>query len=179
MKVKMNKGKWLKKPRLFVIKEDSLILETEPFTSIHKENNAAEIVYEIPKDFVLKIKTDYFYQNIFDECGFAIYEDSKRKIIVSTKYRDNEITSLQSIVYQDGVGDRCVRDIASNIHTLYYRLWHRGNMLRIQYSFNGQRYRDFRELPIKDEEKYLIGLYACSPINSIFDCTFSELTVEE
>ena len=178
MNMKMNKGKWLKKSRLFVIKEDSLILETEPFTTIHKDNSAAEIIYEIPKNFILTIRTDYFYQNIFDECGLTIYEESKRKLVVSTKYRDNEMTSLQSIVYQDEVGDRSIRDIASNIHTLYYRLWHRGKMLRIQYSFNGHRYRDFRELPIKDAEKYVIGLYACSPINSTFDCTFSELTVE-
>lgn len=178
---KFTKGIWQRKPKLFILKDNSLILETEPFTSINEDDDnhkAAEIVYEIKKDFVFIIRNDYYFKNTFDECGLTIYENNKRKAIIGTKYYDNEITRVQAIVYHDGYGDRSVREITSNITSLYYRLWHRGDTVRIQYSFNGNRYRDFREFAIERCDNYLIGLYACSPINSEFDCTFSEIRVE-
>ena len=177
----MKEGKWLKKPKLYIQKENSIIFETEPFTSIHEidKKKAPEIVFTLKKNFVFKVKCDFYFQNIFDACGITIYAGDKRKAIVGTKCQDIEANSLQAIVYHDEYGDRSKRDIASNIHTMYYRLWHRGNTIRVQYSFNGKRYRDFREFVIEDKDEYMVGLYACSPVNSIFDCTFSELVVEE
>ncbi len=179
--VNFKKGKWIKKPKLFIQSDNSLIFETEPFTDIHDKGDrpCAEIRYELSNNFMFSIKTDYHYHNVFDQCGLVLYRNDERIAIIGTQYYDSEITRIQAITYHDNLGDRSIRDIASNIHSLYYRLWHRDSIIRIQYSFNGKRYRDFREFPIKDDDKYMIGLYSCSPINSIFDCTFSEFVMEE
>ena len=71
-------------------------------------------------------------------------------------------------------------DIGGAIRRMHYRIWYRGGAVRVQYSFGGKRWSDFREFQLTHPERKLkIGLYACSPGNSYFDCTFSGMTLEE
>ena len=160
---------WVCQPKLYILSSDKLLIETEPFTELKPQGNSAEAVEMsiMPKgSFCFSARVDFNYHNSFDQCGFILYDDEKMK--------------LRCIVYHGGAGDISVRDVGSAITRMFYRIWYRGGAVRIQYSFSGKRWSDFREFRLNHPERKLkIGIYACSPGNSFFDCTFSGMTLEE
>ena len=170
---------WKHKPKLFVLTDERVVLETEPFSSLHGSGNkdAIELIYPPQDSFMLHAKCEFVFNNTFDQCGLVIYEGKKRKAIVGVEAYDEEISKLQCVVYHDEVGDSSTRDIGQKISCIHYRVWARGGAIRVQYSFTGRRYSDLRSFRIGKNVE--IGLFACSPTNSIFDCTFSELECEE
>lgn len=174
---------WVQQPKLYIATEEKIILETEPFTDLHPSKPGAEAIQlslEAKGSFCFSIRSDFEYQNPFDQCGIVIYKGKKKRVVFGTEYRDTERTSLQCTVYHDEMGDRSGRDIGSAINRMYYRIWYRGGELRIQYSFAGRRYGDMRKFWLApDKDKLSIGIYACSPSNSTFDCTFREMILEE
>ena len=175
---------WICKPKLFVQSADKVVLETEPFTDLKPAGRSAEAV-ELSLDthgsFCFVIRSDFEFSGLFDQCGIIIYVGNERKAVCGTEYRDLETSSLNCIVYHDEKGDISKREIGSRISTMFYRVWYRGGAVRIQYSFTGSRYSDLRVFWIDPEEKNTVslGIYACSPGNSWFDCTFSGMTLDE
>ncbi|MBR2067604.1 MAG: DUF1349 domain-containing protein [Solobacterium sp.] len=172
----------MNQPKLFILNKDSLVVETEPFTDLRPMGNGAEAVEMrmLPKgNFSFSLRIQYDFKNTFDQCGITLYEGKKRKAIIGIEYYDEEITKISTIVYHGGVGDKSIRDISSGIKYLYYRVWYRGGLCRIQYSFNGDRYLDLREFALRGEGEIHPGIYACSPANSSFDCIFSKVKLED
>ena len=149
-KLNLKELKWVHQPDRFVVREDKIIIETEPHTSLNLLGGSAEGVEMelVPTgNFHFSIRCDFQYKNTLDQCGIVLY-------------------------------DRSEREIGSGIQWLYYRIWLRGGIVRVQYSFNGKRYSDLREFVIGNDEVKL-GIYACSPRNSSFDCIFSEAILDE
>lgn len=174
---------WVCQPKLYILSSDKLLIETEPFTELKPQGNSAEAVEMsiMPKgSFCFSARVDFNYHNSFDQCGFILYEGENRKMVIGTEYHNDEKMKLRCIVYHGGTGDISVRDVGSAITRMFYRIWYRGGAVRIQYSFSGKRWSDFREFRLNHPERKLkIGIYACSPGNSFFDCTFSGMTLEE
>ncbi len=174
---------WICQPKLYILSSDKLLIETEPFTDLHPHGNSAEAIELslVPKgSFCFSARVDFEYHEQFDQCGLILYENGKRKLVLGTELRDEEMLKLISIVYHGGRGDLAIRDIGSAVKRMYYRIWYRGSAVRVQYSFSGKRWSDFREFLLREDTEGLkIGIYACSPGNSYFDCTFSAMTLEE
>ena len=175
---------WICKPQLYLQNTDKIVLETEPFTDLKpagKSAEAIELSLEPNGSFCFSMKSEFSFRGPFDQCGMIIYEGDKRKAVCGTECRSAERMTLNSIVYHDEKGDISKREIGSAISCMYYRVWYRGGAVRIQYSFTGIRYSDLREFWIDPENKKTIslGIYACSPGDSWFDCTFSGMTLEE
>jgi regulation of enolase protein 1 (concanavalin A-like superfamily) len=175
---------WICRPQLYLLSSDKVVLETEPFTDLKpagKSAEAIELSLAVKGSFCFTMRSDFRYRSQFDQCGMILYEGGKRRAVCGTESRDDAMTSLKCIVYHDAVGDSSKRDIGSNISTMYYRVWYRGGAVRIQYSFTGIRYSDLREFWIDPEKEKTIsiGIYACSPGDSWFDCTFSGMMLDE
>ena len=175
---------WICKPQLYLQNSDKVVLETEPFTDLKPAGRSAEAIelsLETNGSFCFTMRCDFQFRNAFDQCGMIVYEGERRKAICGTECRDAFTTCLKCIVYHDEKGDISKRDIGSLISVMYYRVWYRGGAVRIQYSFTGSRYSDLREFWIdpESEKTISIGIYACSPANSWFDCTFSGMTLDE
>lgn len=182
--VNLEEMTWLCKPRLYLLDKDRIVIETEPFTDLRPAGMSAEAVeLKLPArgSFCFRVKTQFVYRNVFDQCGLILYEGDRRKAIIFTQRRDDETTRLQCIVFHQERGDISVRDIGSAIDTMLYRIWYRSGAVRIQYSFNTEKFSDLREfwLDLEDDKEPGIGIFACSPANSSFDCTFSEMVLEE
>lgn len=175
--------KWVHKPEMYIVKENKIILETEPHTDLIRGGSSAEAIElaVVPKgSFCFTAKVEYKYSAMFDQCGLTVYRGDERYAVVSTQYRDKEIQRLQTTVFHDGVGDRSMRDIGSLIRQMYYRIWYRSGACTLQYSFNGKVYTDLRKFIIPYEDNLIkIGIFACSPGDSYFDCTFSNMILEE
>lgn len=174
---------WICRPELYILSSDKLLIETEPFTELKPMGGSAEAVEMsiMPTgSFHFTGRVDFEYHHTADQCGLILYEGDQRKMVIGTEYHSYEIMKLRCIVYHGGIGDHSSRDIGGAIRRMHYRIWYRGGAVRVQYSFSGKRWSDFREFQLTHPERKLkIGLYACSPGNSYFDCTFSGMTLEE
>ena len=174
---------WVCQPELFILSSDRLVIETEPHTNLRPDGRSAEAVELsiMPKgSFCFSARIDFEYRGVFDQCGLILYEGDRRKMILGTEYMDRELTRLSSIVFHGGRGDHACRDIGSAVNRIWFRIWYRSGAVRVQYSFSSGRWSDFRMFQLKTaQEKLRIGIYACSPGDSWFDCTFSAMTLEE
>ncbi|MCR4950034.1 MAG: DUF1349 domain-containing protein [Solobacterium sp.] len=174
--------KWICRPQRYAEIGGKLILETEPFTDLRpagKSAEAIELSFSPEGSFCFTMRVDFDYQGVFDQCGMILYNGKERKALLGTECMDEELTRLQCTVFHGGKGDRSLRDIGSKIRTMYYRTWYRGGAVRMQYSFSGKRYSDFREFRIDPKETVSLGIFACSPGDSYFDCTFSGMSLQE
>ena len=172
---------WVHKPERYIISKEKVILETEPFTSLIKGKKGAEAIELSLKSldsFCFTVRVDFEFQGQFDQCGIVLYSGKKRLAICDVKHHNDEVEELECVVFHGKYGDKSSRDIGSAIHWLYYRVWYRAGIVRIQYSFNGKVYSDVRQFINEDtKEPIRIGVYACSPNDSSFDCTFSNMNL--
>lgn len=177
-KIDMTRLEWVHKPALSVVTPDRLIVETEPFSDLRKYGTCTEAVMPVKgKTFCLSVRCDFNYRNALDQCGLVLYEENQRKAVVGMEYHDGELSELASNVYHSDGYDRCHRDLASGIRWMYYRIWVREDVVLMEYSFNGKRYSGMRRFRVNRDHVFHIGIFACSPLDSTFDCIFSEMTV--
>ena len=174
---------WLCRPNLFILNSDRVVIETEPFTDIVPAGGSAEAIElsAAPKgSFCFEVRVDFVFHGLFDQCGISLYQGDSRRALCGTVFHNGETMRLQTIVYHEDGGDLAGLDIGSGIRWMYYRLWYRSGEVRFQYSYHGGRWTDFRKFRVDLEGEALrIGIYACSPGNSWFDCTFSKMTLDE
>ena len=157
--------KWLSRPERYILQEHKVILETEPFTNLGKKKEGSRAV-------------EFDYQKPFDQCGILLYQKDKKIAVCGAKLHNDAVDELECVVFHKGRGDRSCRSIGTAIRSLYYRVWYRSGHVRIQYSFNGNVYSDVREFWLPDSVKKLkAGIYACSPGDSSFNCTFSHMDI--
>ena len=78
-----------------------------------------------------------------------------------------------------GFSDWAGMPISSGIHTLTLRLHRWQNEFRVEFSFNGQKFKWLREFALPLTEGVAqVGFYACSPKNSTFDAEFFDMMIE-
>lgn len=175
--------KWIKKPQRYLLTNEKVILETEPNTALSKKRPGAEAIelsLEPDGSFCFSVRVDFAFKGRFDQCGILLYQGEKRIAFCCTMHNNTAVDELECVVFHDRFGDRSSRDIGTAIQWMYYRVWYRSGNVTIQYSFNGKVYSDLRQFWIHDTgENISIGIYACSPSDSSFDCTFSEMILQE
>ena len=174
---------WICEPKLYITGSDRIVIETEPYTDILPAGNSAEAI-ELniaPKgSFCFEVRVDFEFHGLLDQCGISLYQGKERKAQCGTVCHNREAMRLQTVIYHDDGGDLAGLSISSGIRWMYYRVWYRSGTVRFQYSYNGDRYTEFRNFRVEEGgEPLRIGIYACSPGNSWFDCTFSKMTLEE
>ena len=174
---------WIHKPERYIVSEDKVILETEPFTSLVNENQGAEAIelsLQPAESFSFTVRVDFDFKGQFDQCGIVLYNGKKRLASCCVKHHNDEVEEMECIVFHGKYGDKSSRDIGTAIHWMYYRVWYRSGIVRIQYSFNGKVYSDVRQFINEDTKNPIrIGIYACSPNESSFDCAFSQMSLTD
>lgn len=183
MKIDPRQLEWIHKPQLYFSLADKIVMETEPNTNItaaEPHARAAEFSLVAEGSFCFTMRVDFAFREQFDQCGIVIYRGDDRQAVCSAARRSEDESWLQAIVYHTSGGDRSAREIHSGIRWMYFRIWHRSGMIHMQYSFNGNVFRDMREFKTENDGRPVrLGIYACSPGNSCFDCTFSQMTLEQ
>lgn len=173
--------KWIHKPQRYIVSDDKIILETEPFTDFTGKKRGAEAIqiqlFEM-RTFCFTIRVDFSFSNPFDQCGIVIYEGEKRKMICDVKHHNETVDEIECIVFHEGYGDKSLREIGTAIEKMYFRIIYRGGNILVQYSFQGKIFTDLRLFHVHTDHPLLkLGIYACSPRNSSFNCTFSNMTL--
>ena len=98
----LDSGEWLNKPSSFQIKDDSVIVDTDPETDFwqrsyygFRNDNAPALLFDSEANFTITVKVGFNYQKQFDQCGLIIYLDSENWFKASIEYENNQFSRLE------------------------------------------------------------------------------------
>ena len=179
---------WTRLPKSCNIGEDTIEIITAPHTDLwqrtyyHFRNDNAPVlqVKTREKFFSFVVKTQFESKHRFDQCGVVLYLDSDNWLKASIEYENEEFQHLGSVVTNHGYSDWATTAIPADIKSMWYRLSRREDDFCIECSQDGVSFSQMRVCHLweaKDEIRF--GIYACSPEDSSFKATFTDLAVTE
>ncbi len=179
---------WTREPKECHIDEDKIEVVTAPHTDLwqrtyyHFRNDNAPVLQMTTDEefFSFTVKTEFDSKHRFDQCGVVMYLDSENWLKGSIEYENDEFQHLGSVVTNHGYSDWATTEIDASIKSMWYRLSRREDDFCIECSEDGIRYKQLRVCHVWEAKgKVSFGIYACSPEDSSFKATFTnmELTV--
>lgn len=183
-----NKLFWVNEPKNSIVEENKIVIDTEPGTDYwqrtyygFQNDNAPALLLETEeKYFSFLVKTEFNSKHRFDQCGVIIYQNSDNWIKASIEYENEEFQRLGSVVTNLGYSDWATTDIPADQQFMYYRLSRRESDFCIENSYDGINYKQMRIAHLfAGGEQIQIGVYACSPENSSFRASFTDIKFVE
>jgi len=202
MNIDLSTAKWLNQPQLFEINEQFIKITTEPNTDFwqctyygFRNDNAPALFIESKNNFSFTVQTLFDYQTKFDQCGLILYIDNENWFKASIEFETEQFSRLGSVVTNYGYSDWATTDI-STVNKMWYRLSRRGADLLLESSANGLDFKQMRifhlhslgetsvkmgklDPPKPPEQSVNFGLYACSPMKSSFEATFTNFQLDD
>ena len=187
MKLDLNRFDWIREPKYFTYDSDNLTIITNPGTDMwqntyyHFVNKNAPIFKTITEQqfFSFTVKTDFFSEHRFDQCGVVVYIDDENWIKGSIEYEDEQSQHLGSVVTNNAFSDWATTSIDSAVKSMWYRVSRREDDFKLECSTDGENFEQMRICHLVHTPKAIqFGVYACSPEKSSFKSVFSnfELT---
>ena len=188
MKMNTANMKWTRAPKRYKITDDSIEIITEPHTDLwqrtyyHFRNDNAPVL-QIETDekyFSFVVKTEFDTKVRYDQSGIVMYLDSENWLKASMEYENEEIQRLGSVVTNNGYSDWSSVDVDAKIKSVWFRFSRRDNDFCIESSTDGVHFKQMQichMFNVKDTIRF--GVYACSPENSSFKATFTEMEIIE
>lgn len=181
-------NKWIFEPKQFEIEESKVKIITEPYTDFwqrtyygFQNDNAPALLKEVEnKYFSFTVKTEFDSRCRFDQCGLIIYQNSENWFKASIEFENDVYQRLGSVVTNNGYSDWATTDIPVTQNFMYYRLSRRNSDFCIENSFDGINFKQMRIFHLfSGNDTINLGIYACSPENSSFTATFSDICIGE
>lgn len=188
MKINTNELQWTRPPKQYTIMEDKVEMITEPHTDLwqrtyyHFRNDNAPVlqIQTNEKYFSFVVKTDFDTKVRYDQSGVVMYLDSENWLKASVEYENEKIQRLGSVVTNNGYSDWSSVDVDASIKSVWFRLSRREDDFCIENSTDG---KDFKQMRIchmfNAKDTVQVGIYACSPENSSFNATFTNMEITE
>jgi regulation of enolase protein 1 (concanavalin A-like superfamily) len=132
------------------------------------------------KYFSFTVKTAFESGHRFDQCGVVLYLDSENWLKGSIEYENEEFQHLGSVVTNRGYSDWATTEIPANIKEMWYRLSRREADYCIECSLDGEKFSQMRVCHLHEGDGEIsFGIYACSPEDSSFKATFTNMEMSE
>ena len=188
MNFDINSLKWTRQPESCTIAENRIEIITKPHTDLwqrtyyhFRNDNAPVLQLETEeKYFSFTVKTAFESKHRFDQCGVVIYLDSENWLKGSVEYENEEFQHLGSVVTNNGYSDWATTAIPADIKEMWYRLSRREDDYCIECSTDGINYSQMRICHMhKGGGRIQFGIYACSPEDSSFKATFTDMEITE
>ncbi|MBM9500195.1 DUF1349 domain-containing protein [Leptospira sp. 201903071] len=164
----------------FQIQDRRLFLKTSPETDFwqrthygFRKDNGHCLLRYVVSDFSLSVRTEFFPKKQYDQCGLMVRIDSENWIKSSIEYETPSHSRLGSVVTNFGYSDWATLDILNEVRSMWYRIQSRGNDVILEYSENEMDWNQIRIAHLHSfEKRFQVGIYACSPMDSSFECIF-------
>ncbi len=188
MKFPVQNLAWLRKPESYLIEKDKIEIVTKPYTDLwqrtyyHFQNdNAPVLLMETDeKFFSFIVKTEFKSKHRFDQCGIVMYLDSENWLKGSIEYENESFQHLGSVVTNHGYSDWATTEIDASVHSMWYRFSRREEDYCIECSEDGVVFKQMRICHMwNGNGRIRFGIYACSPENSSFQATFTNMELTE
>lgn len=189
MKFDIKNFRWTRQPKSCTINGDIIEIVTSPNTDLwqrtyyHFRNDNAPVFQMNTREkfFSFIVKTNFAESHHrFDQCGIVMYLDSENWLKGSIEFENNEFQHLGSVVTNNGFSDWATTEIPADVKEMWYRLSRREDDFCIECSKDGIKWCQMRVCHMfcaKEEIRF--GIYACSPEDSSFKATFSEMKLTE
>ncbi len=188
MKIDESKLFWIRQPENFLITDNKIEIITLPNTDLWQrtyygfQNDNAPVLQTATNEkyFSFVVKTEFDSKTRFDQCGIVIYLDSENWLKASVEYENNSFQRLGSVVTNYGYSDWATTDIPADIKSVWYRLSRRKSDYLIEFSYNGIDFKQMRICHLaKGDQTINFGIYACSPEQSSFKATFTQMEITD
>lgn len=184
----MNDFEWTRNPKSYSFDHDRMEVITNPHTDLwqrtyyHFRNDNAP-VWQMRTDkkfFSFLVKTEFESRHRFDQCGVVMYLDSENWLKASVEYENETFQHLGSVVTNHGYSDWATTAIDASIKSMWYRLSRREDDFCIECSEDGVQFSQMRICHMWEATNEIrFGIYACSPEDSSFLATFTNMEVTE
>ena len=184
MDFSLDNFQWTRLPKDFSVREDRVEIITNPHTDLwqrtyyHFRNDNAPVFQMETKEkfFSFTVKTEYASHHRFDQCGVVMYLDSENWLKASVEYENEEFQHLGSVVTNLGYSDWATTAIDAAVKTMWYRFSRREDDYCIECSQDGEHFSQMRICHMhKGGGTVRFGIYACSPEDSSFKATFTNM----
>lgn len=188
MKIDREQWKWIREPKEYYISDDKIEIITNPHTDLwqrtyyHFKNDNAPILQITTKEkyFSFVVKTEFNSKHRFDQCGVVMYLDSENWLKGSIEYENEDFQHLGSVVTNNGYSDWATTEIDAKVKSMWYRFSRREDDYLIECSIDGIKYKQMRICHMyKAIDEIQFGIYACSPEDSSFKATFTNIEITE
>ena len=188
MKFDVNALRWTREPQSYVISDDSIEIVTNPFTDLwqrtyyHFRNDNAPVLQMTTQEqyFSFEVKTEFESKHRFDQCGVVMYLDSENWLKASIEYENERFQHLGSVVTNHGYSDWATTEIDASVKSMWYRLSRRADDFCLECSTDGVQYKQMRVCHMHEAtDTVRFGIYACSPEDSSFKATFTNMKLGE
>lgn len=188
MKFDIKKLEWINEPKNYKITENEIVITTDANTDLwqrtyygFQNDNAPMLQMETEETyFSFVVKTTFESKRRFDQCGVIMYLDSDNWLKASIEYENESYQRLGSVVTNLGYSDWATTDIDASIHSMWYRFSRRESDYCIECSVDGIHFKQMRICHIHKGNKTIrFGIYACSPEQSSFKATFTDMKLTE
>lgn len=188
MNFPVTKLEWTREPEAFQITPEKIEITTKPNTDLwqrtyyHFRNDNAPVLQMRTEEkfFSFTVKTSFDSKHRFEQCGVVIYLDSENWLKGSIEYENEEFQHLGSVVTNLGYSDWATTEIPASVKSMWYRLSRREDDYCIECSEDGKRFQQMRVCHLwKGDGEVRFGIYACSPEESSFQATFTDLELSE
>jgi regulation of enolase protein 1 (concanavalin A-like superfamily) len=179
---------WTREPARCSISPEKIEIITKPHTDLwqrtyyHFRNDNAPVLQMKTEEkyFSFTVKTAFESGHRFDQCGVVLYLDSENWLKGSIEYENEEFQHLGSVVTNRGYSDWATTEIPANIKEMWYRLSRRDDDYCIECSLDGEKFSQMRVCHLHEGGGDIsFGIYACSPEDSSFKATFTNMGMTE
>lgn len=184
----ITKLEWTRKPKDYKISDNKIEIITNPNTDLwqrtyyHFRNDNAPVLQMKTNErfFSFVVKTEFDSKHRFDQCGVVVYLDSENWLKASIEYENENFQHLGSVVTNHGYSDWATTEIDASIKFMWYRLSRREDDFCIECSEDGEHFSQMRVCHMWEADNEIqFGIYACSPEDSSFKATFTEMDITE
>ena len=188
MKFNIHDFTWTREPERCTVSDEKVEIVTRPHTDLwqrtyyHFRNDNAPVfqMETEEKFFSFTVKTEFASHHRFDQCGVVLYLDSENWLKGSIEYENEEFQHLGSVVTNLGYSDWATTEISAESRSMWYRLSRREDDYRIECSLDGEHFSQMRICHLhKGGGVIRFGIYACSPEDSSFKATFTNMSLTE
>jgi regulation of enolase protein 1 (concanavalin A-like superfamily) len=179
---------WIHEPQEYQIEDNKIVIVTQPHTDYWQRtyygmqnDNAPTLQVKTAEEyFTFVVRTDFDSHYEYDQCGIIMYHDSDNWMKASIEYETDSVQKLGSVVTNHGYSDWATTDISADVKSMYYRFSRRKDDFCIEYSQDGKNYTQMRVFHFfEGSGEIQFGVYACSPSDSSFTATFTEMSFTE
>ena len=188
MNLDIQNFQWTRQPAAFTVSDSKVEIVTKPHTDLwqrtyyHFRNDNAPVfqMETEEKYFSFTVKTAFESKQRFDQCGVVMYLDSDNWLKASIEYENEQFQHLGSVVTNLGFSDWATTAIDASVKSMWYRLSRREDDYCIECSDDGVHFSQMRVCHMwHGGGKIRLGIYACSPEESSFTATFTDMTLTE
>ncbi len=184
----LEKFEWTRRPAGFEVRDGAVEITTLPHTDLwqrtyyHFRNDNAPVFQMITdeKYFSFVVKTEFQSKRRFDQCGVVMYLDSENWLKASVEYENQRFQHLGSVVTNNGWSDWATTAIDASVKSMWYRLSRREDDFCVECSPDGVSFSQMRIAHMfRAAGQVRFGIYACSPEDSSFKATFTNLALTD